>query len=900
MTSLHVASTHCEYRATPLGIDTPNPRLGWTLASDSRGARQRAYHLRVATDRQRLERDAPDLWDSGRVSAHATQAVYGGATLHSGQPCWWSVRVWDEHGTASPWSEPDCWEMGLLDATAWQGEWINDGRALPTSDAEFYQEEPAPLFRRPFRLEKPVAAARLYLAATGYVEASLNGRKVGDHLLDPGWTHYGKRILYSTYNVTDLLDAHNCLGVRLGNGWFNPLPLRLWSHRNIRDALPTGRPAFIAQLNIRYADGTGESIASDGAWRWREGPLLRNSIYLGELYDARAEIDAWDLPQLDERTWHAAAKAPKPAGVLQAQFQPPIRTTATLSPTAITEPEPGVFICDMGQNFAGAIRLSVDAPRGTRIALRYGELLYADGTLNPMTSVCGQIKGLRDDGTPMGGPGAPEIAWQEDVYIAKGEPGERYTPTFTWHAFRYVEIRGLAKAPMRDAITGLRQNSDVAAVGSFACSNELFNRIQKVTEWTFLSNLFSVQSDCPHRERLGYGGDLVVTAEAFMANFDMAQFYAKAVRDWADAAREDGRLTDTAPFVGIDYCGLGWAMAHPLLLALLYQVYGNRQLIAEQYASAARWLALVGEQYPGHIIERGLSDHEALERGTPPAMVTPLYYQCACIMARLADILARDDEADAYRQLATQIASAYTASFLQRGTGVFEPGTQAAQAFALYAGLVSDEEKPAALKHLVDDISRHDGHLTTGIFGTKYLLEVLSESGHADTAYELVNTRDFPGWGYMIEQGATTLWENWAFSDNTYSHNHPMFGSVSEWFYRHVAGIRIDADAVGADRVTIHPTLTHKLQWARAAYRSLHGEMACHWYWETDVLHVDVTIPVGTTATLYLPAGNPASIMEGGAPVSEAAGVALLRMEEGKVLYQLEAGTYAFTSTRPI
>ncbi|MFT5240927.1 MAG: alpha-L-rhamnosidase [Kiritimatiellia bacterium] len=898
---MRASQRRCEYRLNPLGIDGRQPRLSWTLSDGARGDRQTAYQICVGTSQTMLGDGTGDLWDSGKVDTCETHGIrYGGDALRAGQRCWWSVRIWNEKGEASPWSSPNWWEMGLLDESDWIGDWIGNGKALPDETEDFYKEDPAPLFRKTHDVAQPVARARLYITAAGYYEAFINGERVGDLCLDPGWTDYEKRILYSSYDVTGhMQQGNNCLGVTLGNGWYNPLPLTLWGHKNLRNALPVGRPALRAQLHIDYADGTQDVIASDTSWCWHDGPLRRNDIYLGEVFDASHRIPAWNHPEHVAGDWAAAVQVNAPGGTLQAQFQPPVRTTETISPTQITEPEPGVTIVDMGQNFAGSIRLAVKVPRGTRITLRYGELLHADGTLNPLTSICGQIKGTLDSGLPKGGPGAPEYAVQKDVYIASGAANETYTPTFTWHAFRYVELRGCPTPSTPQTITGLRQHADLETVGAFACSNDLFNQIQEITERTFLSNVFSVQSDCPHRERFGYGGDIVVTAEAYLANYDMAQFYTKAVRDWSDAALDDGMLTDTAPDTGIQYCGIGWAIVHPLLLLLLYRHYGETRLIDEQYDCAARWLRLVRETQPSHLVETGLSDHEALEAGDPPIMVTPLYHQSACIMATLAGIRGCEADQNEFQQLADAIADAYTEAFFDSGNDTNPAASQASLSFALYAGLVPDAQKPEALRRLVDDIQqKHNGRLTTGIFGTKYMLDVLSENGYADLAYALATATDEPSWGYMIDQGATTLWEHWAESDDTFSHNHPMFGSISEWFYKHVAGIQVDRDACGSDKVTIHPKLTHKLEWAKASYQSMRGEITSHWYWQGDVLYLDLYIPSGVTATVHLPAQNAAQVMEGDSAVCDVAGVKTLQHEDGKIVLAVQNGEYRFSAPR--
>ncbi|HEC02385.1 MAG TPA: glycoside hydrolase family 78, partial [Phycisphaerales bacterium] len=671
------------------------------LESAVRGQRQSAYRVLVARSMEGLHANRGDLWDSGKVeSSQSVNIVYAGDVLVSGRRCFWKVKVWDKDGESSDWSAPSSWEMGLMKAGDWKGRWINDGKPLPEKDADFYRDDPAPLFRREFKVFGAIRRARLYVSALGYVHATLNGRAVGDHHLDPLWTLPNKRVFYNVYDVSkDLARGDNCLGVTLGNGWYNPLPLRMWGRVNLRERLPVGRPQFIAQLLIEYADGSRESVASDSAWKVAPGPILRNSIYLGEKVDARKAVKDWDKPGLDDSAWYAAQIAPAPQGPLQAQPLPPIRVTASVKPVRITEPSDGVYIVDMGQNFGGWARFTFNVPEGTEITMRYGELLYEDGTLNPMTSVCGQIKRKKPTAD-----GSPAVAWQADTYIARGGGPETYTPRFTFHAFRYVEITGLPARPSVDDVEGLRMNSAVEPVGSFSCSNELFNRIQTMCQWTFLSNLFGVQSDCPHRERFGYGGDLVTTSDAFMLNYDMANFYAKAARDWQDSALPDGMLTDTAPSVGIQYCGVGWAMAHPHLQVQLYRYYADRRIIEEQYPTSQRWLDLVRAENTDHIVRRGLHDHEALEKEKSPPMITPLYCESARMLSRLARILGKDKEADEYGRLSENIRKAYVGEFLASGTGVVASGIQSVQAFALFLNMLPADERPAALAYLVRDI----------------------------------------------------------------------------------------------------------------------------------------------------------------------------------------------------
>jgi len=461
--NLYLEGLRCEYKNNPPVIQDKQPRLGWKLRSEERGQYQTAYRILVSDDLKRLGKETGNIWDSGRVKSQQTiQIPYEGSPLKSGQRCYWKVKIWDKNGTPSRWSESSYWEMGLLSPVDWRGDWISDGKPNPNQDEEFYQNDPAPLFRKEFDLKKKVKKARLYISGLGYYEARLNGNRVGDLYLDPGWTDYEKRIFYSSFDVTKMLQSgKNCLGVILGNGWYNPLPLRMWGRLNLREHLPTGRPRFIAQLNIEMTDGSKQTVFSNTDWRVHDGPLLRNNVYLGEVFDARREIEGWDRPDLDTHEWTSAVAVNSPGGLLRAQPQPPIRITEEIKSVKITEPQTGVFILDFGLNFSGTVRLRTEAPSGTRITLRYGELLDEDGNLNPKTSVAGQIKGKRRNGQNIGGAGSPEFAVQEDIYIARGKGKNTYIPRFTFRGFRFVEISGLPRKPKLSTLTGLRLNSDV-------------------------------------------------------------------------------------------------------------------------------------------------------------------------------------------------------------------------------------------------------------------------------------------------------------------------------------------------------------------------------------------------------------------------------------------------------
>jgi len=896
---LKATDLRCEYRRSPINIGTAAPRCGWVVRGPGRGRRQSAFRIRVAESEEALHEGRDLFWDSGRMETSRSQGlVYEGDPLASETICVWTVRIWDEAGRPSAWSPPAWFETALLDPDDWEALWIGDGRKAPNRDEDFYRDLPAPLFRREFRIEKSLRSARLHVTGLGYYEARINGARVGGNVLDPGWTDFRDRILYSTYDILPLLrEGDNAIGVMLGNGWWNPLPLRMWGRINLRDTLPTGNPCFILRLVLHFQDGTSRSLGTDTTWTTRPGPVRRNNVYLGEVYDAREEVEGWDRPGRGSGGWIPATVTDPPGGRLESQAQPPVRIAGTLPAVAMTEPRSGVRIFDFGENFTGWEKLRIRAKRGTRIVLRFGELLNPDGTLNPLTSVCGQIKTRRRDGIPIGGAGAPETAWQQDVYIAAGSGEEIYEPRFTYHGFRYAELTGGPVSVGPESLTGIRIHSAVEDAGSFECSSDLLNRIQDICRRTFLNNLISVQSDCPHREKFGYGGDLAATAESFIYNFDMAGFYAKAARDWADAARPDGMLTDTAPFVGIQYCGVPWAMAHPHLLLQLDRFYGDRRLVREQYDTARRWMDRVSEANPRHILTEGLSDHESLEETPSGPLLTALYHRAAGLLKDLAGRLDRKQDRERYRELQNQIRAAYLDAYHLPGTGRFEPGTQAGQAFALGIDLAPRESRGDALNVRIDRIrKKHAGHVATGIFGTPLLLDVLSRSGRSDLALEIVSKRSFPSWGYMLENGATTLWETWAFSDDTYSHNHPMFGSVSGWFFKWLAGIQLRPGAVGFDGIVIRPQVVESLDWAKGKYHSVRGKIRSEWSRTKEGIRLEIEIPANTTAEVHVPAPEgPESVEESGRPVSYSDSVRFIRREAGEAVFEVGSGRFVFT-----
>ncbi len=874
------------------------PRLSWRIESDQRGVRQTAWQILVASKPELLEEGKANLWNSGKIAMERTPFVrYAGINPDYGKPCFWKVRVWTDGEKPSEWSEPAFWEF----APDWKGaKWIDDGKSNPEKDEDFYKPDPAPLLRKEFVLEKPVVRARLHIAGLGIGIASLNGSRVGDEPLGPPWTNFDKRVLYSSFDVTkQLSEGENCLGIALGNGWYNPLPLRFWGHRNIRGSLPVGRPRAIAMLVIEHADGTTTTVATGEGWKTGTGATVFNNLYLGEVRDARLAVPGWDKAGFDDSAWKPARVTEHTLDVLQPIETPPVRTLEPIPAVAVTTPKPGTHIVDFGKNFTGVPEIKINAPAGTKVTLRFGELLHADGTLNVMTSVAGQIKGKKKDSEEsVGGPGAPEIAWQQDVFISAGKE-EAYRPDFTFHAFRYMEVTGLPEAPDAADVRAFHTHSALPSASTFSCSNPLLNDIQEMCLRTFLANVVSVQSDCPHRERFGYGGDIAVTSETFLMNFDMAGFYAKTARDWADAARPDGRLTDTAPFVGIDYCGVGWAMAHPLLLEQLYIHYGDRSLLEEQVPVALKWLEGEAAARKDGLVVKGLGDHEALTQSKGPQMLTPMFVDAARRCGRLAEIIGNKEAATRCAALADESAAAWAKAFLDPETGKVAEGNQTEQLFAFGFGAAVQEARPKVFEQLLKAVNGAENGpaLTTGIYATRFLMEELSKGGRSDLAYQLAVKKTFPSWGWMLENGATTLWEDWQGTDNVKSHNHPMFGSISGWFHRWLGGIQVAEDAVGADRITIRPQVVDGLTHVKCSHRTIRGLIESNWKVKDGIREFEIVIPPDTTATLELTSETDADtvITESGKPLTEHPEIKLLDRDPWTRYFAVGSGHYKFT-----
>jgi alpha-L-rhamnosidase len=857
----------CEYLAHPLGVDVPGPRLSWTLWSDERGQRQTAYRILVASTPELLEQDRADTWDTGKVDSDRTcHVVYGGKPLRSLQRCYWKVQVWDRYGQPSDWSEVSCWEMGMLSPDGWQAKWIRAPIA-----------EPAPLFRKEFAVWSGLQRARALICGLGYYELYLNGKRIGEQVLDPAQTDYERRAFYVVHDVTDALrEGINCVGVMLGNGWFHQAIV--WG------GMSYGEPVLLLQLILEYEDGRVETVCTDESWKTTPGPVLKNNVYAGEEYDGRREIPGWNEPGLDDSRWQSVRVVPAPTQSLQSQLMPPIKRTRVFPPAALTSPQPGVWIYDMGQNFAGWVKLKVSAPAGTTITLRFAEELYPDGTLNPEST----------------GVFATTVV-QTDRYTCKGVGVELWEPRFTYHGFRYVEMTGYPITPTLDMLEAVVVHTAVPPAGTFECSDEMLNRIHRTALWTEISNLHSIPTDCPHRERCGWLGDAHVSAEMTIYNFEMAPFWTKYLEDIETSLTEKGLPTFVAPGKRkIGEASPDWGTAVVQIPWYLYLYYGDTRVLECYYATMKRWVEHLLSISEGYIVSAGLGDWCApgsVPGNTPiPITSTAVFYLDAMLMHKIATVLGKDEDAVWFGALARNIRQAFIERFYDASNRTF--GTQAADALALAWGLVPEGEEQAIADSLARDVmEKHGGHHSTGIMGSRHLYWALSEYGHGDVAMKILHQLDYPSIGHLFSLGATTLWECWGEPDidqqeGPRSANHPMQGGFDAWFFYGVAGILPSEPGVGFKRIMFKPQLLPGLRWARATYRSMHGLITSHWRREGERLLWDITVPPNTTATVYLPAADAAAVTESGQPLESVPEIQVVGRQGDYVVLEVASGRY--------
>lgn len=733
------------------------------------------------------------------------------------------------------------------------------------------QKAPSPVFRKAFRIEKPVRHATAYVCGLGYHELRLNGSKVGDHVLDPAFTRFDRRSLYVAHDVTEQIkQGDNAVGVMLGNGWYNMHTRATW---NFDQAPWRNEPTMLLHLRIELEDGSVQTIVSDPSWQASTGPIALDGVRTGESYDARLEMPGWDTAHFDADGWAQPEVVDAPANNLAPQTMPPIRVTQTIKPVSVSEPQPGIFVFDMGQNFPGWVQLRVQGERGTKVTLRYSERIDDAGMIERS-----EISKFVFEGP-----------FQTDTYTLKGDGVETWEPRFAYHGFRYVEVTGLAEKPTLDLLRGRVVHTDFETVGSFECSNPLFNRLVELTQWSYRGNYHGYPTDCPQREKNGWTGDAHLAAEQAMYQFENSAAYAKWIQDIHDEQRESGEVAAIIPTSGWGYQwgnGPAWDSAFLIIPWYVYQYRGDTKILADHYDRMRLYVDYLTSRAENGIVKIGLGDWVPADTVTPNTITsTGYYYVDTKIVAQAAEILGKADDAKKYSALAEEIKKAFNREFY-KGDGIYLNGSQTALSCAVYQGLVEDSEREKVLARLAEHVAGRDDHLDVGILGAKYLFHTLSENGHHDLAYRILNQKTAPSYGDWADRGATTLWEDWK---GVTSLNHIMFGDMVTWFYQKLAGINADPDQPGFKHVIIRPMPVADLTYVTAKTESMYGTICSAWKRGTDGSFVlEVTIPANTTGTVYVPADA-----EGDVKVE---GARFLRTDGGCAVYAVGAGSYRFST----
>jgi alpha-L-rhamnosidase len=926
-----VRDLSCEYLTAPIAIESPAPRLSWRIESPLRGQRQTAYRVLVASDLEHLDNDSGDLWDSGLVaSALTVNIAYAGMPLGSRQECLWKVQSRDRDGHPSAWSAPARWRMGLLTPGDWQAQWISVRDPSPVHrERDRLFLPPARQYRREFTTNVPVRRAILYVSALGTCDLQVNGAVVAETFLEPGWSDYRKRAYYRVHDVTALVKTGaNCLGAVVADGWYAgyvgyALLVGDGPYKAGR-CLYGKTPALLAQLELEFTDSSHAIIASDANWSVTSaGPMREADILMGETYDARLEQPGWGLPGTALGGWEPAIRAedngswPVPffdnSGErqvdlafqrpprMQAYPAPPIRVIREVHPKRIVEQRPGIFIADLGENIAGTVRLHLAGAAGTAVRIRYGEMLHPDGRL--------MTENLRR-------------ARATDTYILRGDPaGETWTPRFTYHGFQYIELAGLPSPPQIDAITALVLHNDTRPVGEFACSDTLLNQLFANIARTQFANFIEVPTDCPQRdERLGWMGDAQIYIRSATYVADVAAFFTKWLDDVDEAQLPSGAFPDYCPYPmghglpGKSF-GTAWTDAGIICPWTIWQAYGDTRVIERHWAAMTRFMAWRRKSSPDlHGISIGNTWGDWLNFGedTPIPFIDAAYYaRDAELMAAMAEAIGHAEEATAYRELHAGIISVFRSDFLKED-GALAVDTQTAYVLALSFGLLPAAATGRACDHLAARIAANGYRMSTGFLGTKPLLPVLSAGGKHSLAVKLFQSRSFPSWGYEVANGATSVWERWdsytkedAFGRHNAAMNsfsHYSFGAVCEWMFRDLAGI--DADQPGFRHLRVRPGTVppgsdgghEPIAWVTAAYAGINGRVASSWRRDGGRFELTLTVPTNSSATVFLPCADLASVSESGHPLAEVQGATLAGFAAGWLELALDSGTYHLAS----
>jgi len=894
---VRIQNPRIENLTNPIGLDVTQPRFGWQLAADRRNVLQTAYEIRVAANPADLAAGKKLVWTSGKTQSDASVWVpYGGPALVAGKKYWWQVRVWDNAANVSAWSEPAYWQMGLLNASDWKAKWI-------TVAAPEDSTRPSPMFRKEFAAMKKIVSATAFITAHGLYEALINGQRVGQDYLTPGWTAYQKRIQYQVYDVTGLLKiGANAVGVTLGSGWWRG---------NIGFAKNKGfyglDVALLFQLEIEYTDGSRETIGSDGSWKYSDGGPIRNSeIYHGETYDSRLEQSGWSSPGFNDSKWRDADGKDFSKTNLIATYNEPIQKHETFQPVKIFKTPKGELVADFGQNLVGWVELKARGKSGDRIVLQFAEVLDKQGnfyTDNLRAARCTDTWILNGEKI-------------DNIQKVVNSEFETFEPHFTFHGFRYAKIEGYPGELKPENITAIALYSAMRPTGSFSSSDPLINQLQHNIQWGQRGNFLDVPTDCPQRdERLGWTGDAQAFSRTAAFNFDVHNFFSKWLKDVAADQRADGAVPWVIPQVLLPAkaASAGWADVATIVPWNMWLAYGDRRILEDQYPSMRAWVEFMRAQSKNNLWNTGFHFGDWLfysitDDNDGRSAITDKYLIAQCFFAHstqlllnAAQVLGKKDDVATYSDLLNKVKAAFLNEYVTPNGRPLSP-TQTAYVLALQFDMLPEVQRTQAAKNLAANIKSYGDHLTTGFLGTPHLCHVLTRFGYNDLAYTLLNQKTYPSWLYPVTRGATTIWERWdgirpdssfqAITMNSF--NHYAYGAIGDWMYRVMAGLDTDPDAPGYKAIRIEPRPGGGFTQAAAALQTLYGTAASRWQRDGKNLALEVEIPANTTATLVFPTSEAAKITEGGKPLADIPDIRLGAAENGQVVLKVGSGKYSF------
>jgi alpha-L-rhamnosidase len=894
---VNVKHLQCEYKQNPAGIEAA-PNLSWELQSNQQNVIQKAYQVLVADNLASLQKNQGNIWDSKKVNAKASiQVIYSGKKLEPAKTYYWKVRVWDNQNQQSNWSETSTWQTGLFSAEDWKGaQWIayqnlpDSSRILPSDEQKKDKtggtlNDMLPLLRKNFTVKRSIKQATIFISGLGHFELSLNGKKVGDHFLDPGWTNYEKQALYVPFDVTrELKQGANAIGVMLGNGFYYITNVK---KRYKKLLVQYGYPKMICRLAITYSDGSTENIISNKTWKATPGPITFSSIYGGEDYNANLEQCGWNNASFTDQKWANAITVSGPPQ-LNSQMAEPLKVMESFSPVKTTKIKNDVWVYDLGQNASGIPQISVKGKKGDTIRIIPAELINEDGTANQK------------------GTGRPYYL----NYILKGTGIEKWQPRFTYYGFRYLQVEGgvplgennSKKLPVLSEVKGLHTRNSAATAGSFACSNPLFNKTFKLIDWAIKSNMASVFTDCPHREKLGWLEELHLMGSSVRYNFQVQNLLKKSVADMRLAQMATGLIPEISPEFTVFTWGGDmfrdspeWGSSSILVPWYLYQWYGDVQELKESYSMMQRYATYLEKKSANHILSQGLGDWYDLGPKPPGvSQLTPMgitgtaiYYEDLTILQKAAKLLGKTEDAGNYQQLAAEVRASFNTHFFNPQTKQYGTGSQTANAMAVYMQLVEPQYKAAVVNNIVKDIRSRNNSLSAGDIGYRYLLRVLEQEGKSDVIFDMNSRSDVPGYGFQLAKGATALTESWQ-ALTSVSNNHFMLGHILEWFYSGLAGIRNAEDGIAFNKIDIKPEPVGDLTFVKASYNSPYGIISSDWKKNGNTFSLSVEIPANTTATIYLPANTSSKITEGNQVITA-------KIIDQRAEIKVGSGKYQFT-----